>query len=746
MKKLLLFAAILSVQQLSAQQLVFQKENYKDSITLARTISSLAEQVIPLHQNPDRTAYYDEMFRYFMLAHQYDRAISYIDSFRRSLPPNQTGNSGMGMQYETLIRARMAQQKDNTPVEDAFKRIFAQTYTHLDADGRNYLSSIATPKIPDLKKTLDRLISGQMTDTISLKDAERLLRSYNSYISYSIIAPLAKPIIDAEDLKTFVITREMIKTRDGSLLQAETGRRRDIKGKLPTVFIFNIYIDSTYDLREVRSYALKGYACVVANTRGKGNSSQSIDPFEHDATDAYDIIDWISRQPWSNKKVGMTGGSYLGFAQWAAAKTLHPALKTIMPEVAVGIGIDYPMVGNIFMSYMLRWIHYVTNSKQTDETDFNNDKHWDSVSAAWYKHGASFRSLDTIEGRPSAIFQRWLQHPSFDNYWQDMRANADDFSKINIPVLTTTGYYDADGVGAMYYYREHYRINPKANNYLVIGPYDHGGAQSAPRETVFGYKIDSVAALVNFIDLSVKWFDYILKDSARPTLLQDKVNYEVMGANEWRHAPSLAAMTNDSLTLYLGNTRVDQHYKLNETPQAGEYISQEIDFADRTDTTPGSDPKVLDSIIDTKNAISFISKPLDQPIIVNGSFVASLKAAINKKDMDVSIGMYEQTPEGKFFRLGNTFQRASYATDRSSRRLLEPGKKETIPVDYSMMTSKKIGKGSRLLFVVGIYKGSDWQINYGTGRDVSDETIADAKEPLEIKWFADSYIRVPVWK
>jgi hypothetical protein len=62
------------------------------------------------------------------------------------------------------------------------------------------------------------------------------------------------------------------------------------------------------------------------------------------------------------------------------------------------------------------------------------------------------------------------------------------------------------------------------------------------------------------------------------------------------------------------------------------------------------------------------------------------------------------------------------------------------------MTCKQLSKGSRLVITVGISKSPDWQINYGTGKDVSDETIADAKEPLELKWFGDSFIKVPVWK
>ncbi|HLX91111.1 MAG TPA: CocE/NonD family hydrolase [Puia sp.] len=749
MKITLLFVAIFSVKQLSAQQIFFAKENYQDSASLAKTIPSLAAKVLELYKDPDKSNYLDNAFRFLMVAKKYDRAILYIDSFRKSLPPlSVSGIGGIGVQYECFSKAKIAQLKETRTFDELFKGIFATSYVQLDADGRNYISRYAIPEIPPLKKTLDALIKDrQLSDTITLENAMRLVRSYNSYISYSAMVPMMRPIVASEDRKSFIIDKVFITMRDGSRLEAETGRQRNMKGRLPTIFIFNIYIDSTADVGMVKLYASKGYACVVANTRGKGGSPQSIEPFEHDANDAYDVIDWISRQPWSNKKVGMTGGSYLGFSQWAAAKNLHRALKTIMPEVAVGIGIDYPTLGSIYMSYMLRWIHNVTNSKQTDEADFNNESHWDSTFKAWYKSGRSFRSLDTIEGRPNLIFQRWLQHPSFDSYWQNMRAYDADFSKINIPVLTTTGYFDADHNGAMYYYRQHYLHNPNANNYLVIGPYDHGGAQSYPRPELMGYKLDSVATAFNFVDLSIQWFNYVLKDSAKPILLQDKVNYEVMGANVWRHAPSLAAMTNDTLTLYLSNTRINQHYKFGESPEENEYIRQEIDFSDRTDTNAYDDDyKILDSAFDSRNSISFISQPFEQPIIVDGSFIASLKAAINKKDMDLTLSMYEQTPEGKYFSLGSSLQRASYVDDPSNRQLLEPGKKETIPVSYSYMTCKKLSKGSRLILVLGIMKGAYWQINYGTGKDVSDETIADAKEPLEIRWYADSYIKVPVWK
>lgn len=80
----------------------------------------------------------------------------------------------------------------------------------------------------------------------------------------------------------------------------------------------------------------------------------------------------------------------------------------------------------------------------------------------------------------------------------------------------------------------------------------------------------------------------------------------------------------------------------------------------------------------------------------------------------------------------------------SVRKLLHPGKIETIPFYRSRMVSRKLSKGSRLLVVLDINKNSFAEVNYGTGKDVSTETVSDGKIPLRIKWYNNSFISVPV--
>lgn len=89
--------------------------------------------------------------------------------------------------------------------------------------------------------------------------------------------------------------------------------------------------------------------------------------------------------------------------------------------------------------------------------------------------------------------------------------------------------------------------------------------------------------------------------------------------------------------------------------------------------------------------------------------------------------------------------RASYAKDITQRNLLKPNEIQTIPFSNTHVVSKKINKESRLMVYINVNKNPFSQLNYGTGKEVSTETIADALEPLEVKWYTDSFIKIPIW-
>ena len=355
---------------------------------------------------------------------------------------------------------------------------------------------------------------------------------------------------------------------------------------------------------------------MIAFTRGKRFSPDEIVPYEHDGSDCYDVIDWISKQPWSDGRVGMYGGSYNGFTQWAAAKHLHPALKTIVPSAAVAPGLDIPMMNNVFENFIFPWIYYVSNNKFLDFDDYNNNAKWDSLSSNWYSSGKPYKTMDSLTGRgKNRIFQSWIAHPDYDGFWQKMTSYKNDFEKIKIPVLSTTGYFDGAQVSALYYFRQHYKYDKSANHYLIIGPYGHFGCQGfvgIPPDSVYeGYQIDPVAN-IPIHEIIFQWFDYIFKNGKKPEILKDKVNYETMDANEWRHVPSFDKMNNDTLKFYLDNHSSGRYHLLNPAkPVKSEFLLEKTDFSDRTSSnTFDHTDSIIRKVLDESNGIAFISDPV----------------------------------------------------------------------------------------------------------------------------------------
>lgn len=533
----------------------------------------------------------------------------------------------------------------------------------------------------------------------------------------------------------------LIPARDGMMLSAMVVRKKDQLAALPVILQFTIYARLADTTRAIEA-AKKGYVGMVAYSRGKRYSAGEALPYVNDTKDVYDVIDWTSKQSWCNGKVAMHGGSYNGFTQWAATKKLHPALKTIVPSAAVAPGLDVPMMNNVFMSFPFSWTYYTTNNKFLDETDYQGN-HWNELMRNWYASGTTYPNLDSVLGRgENKIFRSWLSHPTYDAFWQAMIPYRQDFAQISIPVLSTTGYYDGGQVGAMYYFREHNRYRPNAEHYLIIGPYGHFGSQGFPDSVYRDYRIDS-AARIPIRSIVYEWFDYILKGAAKPAFLKDRINYQLMGSNEWRHAASLQQLSKDSLTLYFSHQ--PKTFLSTKKPAGNGFTLQEVDFTDRSNMNSYfyQNAVVYDSLF-PNNGVMFSSAPLEKEMDITGCFSGEMKVMINKRDIDFSVALFEQLADGSYFYLTYFMGRASYTKDQQHRQLLAPGVKTTLPFTNSYFCSKRLAKGSRIVAIVNVNKSAFDQINYGSGKEVNEETIADAKTPLQIKWMNDSFIRIPL--
>jgi predicted acyl esterase len=179
-------------------------------------------------------------------------------------------------------------------------------------------------------------------------------------------------------------------------------------------------------------------------------------------------------------------------------------------------------------------------------------------------------------------------------------------------------------------------------------------------------------------------------------------------------------------------------------PPAQTFVEQRIDFKDRSDVDWLPPQVVVSQSLDTHNAIAFVSDPAPRDMEVNGLVRASLSVQINRKDFDFNLRLYELTPSGQYIGLTVPYQqRASLLNDRSHRHLLTPGVPQTLELEMGPV-SRLFRPGSRLVVLLGVNKERDAEVNYGSGKEVSTESIADAGEPLSVKWMGGSSIDVPL--
>jgi uncharacterized protein len=753
MKKIIFLSVCIILHTcVCAQQVYFKKSIITDSMECEKAMPIIAKELIKLYKGSDQKKYLNNLFRLQIISEAFNDANKSIETLRAISKESSPKFSDLFLiQHELFSKSKLKQKATHESFDAVFKQSIKTLFSNLDdkSAAHIYTNFISRNGWHDLRLNLQGVLNNlKDKDSLNMSEALDLCRNYYVYYLYKHIEGSAKQAIDEDDQKRYIIEDSvLIKTKDGVLLSAIVVRKKDISMPQPTALVFTIYTEFEQNVILAKQSAAHGYVGIVADSRGKRLSPNEIVPYEHDAKDVNTVIDWIAKQSWSNGKVGMFGGSYLGFTQWAATKYMHPALKTIVPYVAAIPGQGLPMENNIALNANYGWAFYVSNNKYLDNVTYNS-KNWNALSEKWYKSGASYRHYDSIDGTPNPFFQRWLQHSAYDQYWQNMVPYKNEFSKITIPVLSITGYYDDGQISALHYLKEHYQYNKHANHYLIIGPYDHFGAQRGGTAILRDYVVDPIA-IINTPEITYEWLDYILRDGKKPAILKDKINYEVMGANEWKHSPSLEKMHNNMITFYLSDIKAGHYFQLNTKKSTEKkYIQQTVDFTDRN-TSHNNDyypyPIIKDEL-DTSNGLFFISEPFEQAMSIDGTFLGELKASINKKDMDIGITLYEVLPNGQFFHLSYYLGRASYAKDMASRQLLTPNTIESIPFDKTRMVSKQMSKGSRLLVVLNINKNPFAQINYGTGKDVSDESIKDAGESLQIKWYNDSYIKIPVWR
>jgi putative CocE/NonD family hydrolase len=515
--------------------------------------------------------------------------------------------------------------------------------------------------------------------------------------------------------------------------------------KTPVILTLTPYISDTYHPRAAY-FASHGYVFALVDVRGRGNSGGEFEPFAQEPRDGHDVVEWLAKQPYCDGKVAMWGGSYAGFDQWATAKELPVGLATIVPVASAHPPLDYPSYLNVGETYDVQWFTY-TSGKAGQVNLFGDSKFWRTKFLDAYKQHVAFKNLGTFIGNPSPNFLRILKHPTADTYYDAMVPTVEQCKKITLPILTITGQYDGDELGALTFYRDHLaNASPetRAKHFLVIGPWDHAGTRT-PTDEVAGVKFGP-GAIVDLNDLHRQWYDWTMKNAAKPEFLKNQVAYYFLapgnsGANgEWKYADSFETLTANPKTFYFDSNNGDANgvfhsgTLLETQPQQGseKFVYDPLDTK-RGEFVEGPEPNDKTAGLDQRLALSigadglvYHTEPLPNETPFIGCPAVTLWVSIDTPDVDFECDLYEIQPDGTSIALWSDLRRLRYRDSLREPKLVRPGEIVKCGFNPGSFVARRLMKGSRLRLVVTAVNSIFWQKNYCSGGDVAAEMAKDA--------------------
>lgn len=530
-----------------------------------------------------------------------------------------------------------------------------------------------------------------------------------------------------------------IPMRDGVSLAALIYRPADSDAKLPVIATLTPYLaDRFHDIGGF--FAQHGYVVALIDCRGRGDSGGEFDPWMADASDYYDALEWLASRPYADGQTATWGGSYGGKNQWAVAGLRPPSLRTIAPASAGFVGFDMGMRRNVPFAFMQRWLTLVSG-KAGNRRLFEDTSYWNGVYTELSRGELPWRKLDELSGNASAIWQRWVDHPLPDAFWDAPSPTDRQFAKIDIPVLSITGMYDDAQFGSLEFRRRHQEMASAAafqRHYTVIGPWTHAGTR-VPGTLVGGLDFgpDSV---VDVKQLHLEWYDWTLKGGKRPAFLQDRFVYFVTGDNRWAQASDLPAATVRTEVLSLSSLRtrgdsIAERGQLvkrasaqpgdsyvydpglpahNEGVEGEESVSSRYLVDDRSVTRLNGDGLVYDTE-EYAGGAEIVGRP-----------VVRLWLSMDVPDTDIRVQLFEVRKDGSAVFLGHDWIRARYRKDPRQAALVTPGKRELYVFDQFPFMARSLSPGSRLRLAISPLGASiHQQRNRNSGGVVADETAKD---------------------
>ena len=546
------------------------------------------------------------------------------------------------------------------------------------------------------------------------------------FVALTVVVPTAVKAVDSDDVT--VERGVSVKMRDGVTLRADIYHPKG-DGKYPVLLTRTPY-DKTGAAHYGLKAAARGYVLIAQDVRGRYASEGDWYPFKYESQDGYDTVEWAAALPYSNGKVGMYGGSYVGATQYLAAIAKPPHLAGICPNYTASNYHDgWTYQGGAFEQWFNEsWTTELAKNTMNRRVESGGEAlSWAQTLPLW-----SYPVLETPSAAKLApYFTDWLAHPNYDDYWKQWSIE-DHYAQIQVPVFSLGAWYDIFLGGTL---RNYARLKSEAGTeaarhgqrlMIYVGGHAGGWNDKKVGAVDFGDKLP-----FDLGEITLRWYDSLLKGIANGLDHEKPVRIFVMGKNDWREEDDWPLARAKATRYYLRSTKpangLEGGGTLSTTAPAEEKPDRYVyDPSDAAPTIGG--PLCCESLpsgigpedqrpVEARSDVLLFSSPaFAQETEVTGPISLDLYVSSSAVDTDFTGKLVDVWPNGFAQNLTEGILRLRYRNSQEKPELANPGDVYHISVDL-WATSNVFLPGHKLRLEVSSSNFPRFDRNLNTGED-----------------------------
>lgn len=478
--------------------------------------------------------------------------------------------------------------------------------------------------------------------------------------AFAVHAQESDPVFDA--------TEAMIPMRDGVKLYTQVYSPRVRNEPLPFLLLRTPYgtgrLDSSRIANSQTELTAEGFIIVVQDIRGRFKSegqfvmlrqpreskdAQAID----ESTDAYDTIEWLLKNvPNNNGRAGMAGTSYGAWLTVMGTLDPHPALKAAVEQASpadMWIGDDFHHNGAFRLSYGFEYAYMMESSKEITDPSAVIDT-FDTYD--WYLRLGSLANVNAkVVHNKLPTWNDFVNHPNYDAFWK-RQGFAPWLNRVTVPILNVAGWWDQeDFYGPIKIYELLEKHDTKNQNFLVVGPWNHGGWSRSDGQKLGRIDFGSKTSEYYRKNVLVRFLAYHLKGKGTSDF-PEALTFRT-GANQWEKHDTWPPKSTTTRPLYFhadgklsfmpppaGVNAFDSY--ISDPANPVPYRQRPIELRTGWTTWLVEDQRFVDHRPDV---LTWSTEPLDADVVVSGKIIAKLFASTTGTDSDWVVKLIDVYPE-----------------------------------------------------------------------------------------------------